>query len=124
LQSRRLSRLCGQIQEEVSEIITRKLRDPRVGFVTLTGVKVSPDLSYASIYVSVLGSQGDVKKTLAGLDGAKSFIRSELARRLEIRHVPELRFHHDDSSEKGARIDLLLKNLKEDKDDPGSPENS
>jgi ribosome-binding factor A len=116
--------LCGQIQEEVSEIIARKLKDPRVGFVTLTGVKVSPDLSYASIYVSVMGSQQEVEKTLAGLDGAKSFIRSELARRLEIRHVPEIRFHHDDSSVKGARIDVILKHLKECRDDPGSEDHS
>ena len=124
MQSRRLGRLCGQIQEEVCEIIARKLKDPRIGFVTLTGVRVSPDLSYAEVYFSVLGGQDEVKKTLDCLDRAKSFIRSELARRLEIRHVPELRFHHDDSSAKGARIDLILKNLKESKDDPGSPENS
>ncbi|HVP57358.1 MAG TPA: 30S ribosome-binding factor RbfA [bacterium] len=124
MQGRRLGRLGGQIQEEVSEIIARKLKDPRVGFVTITGAKVSADLSYASIYVSVMGSQAEIDKTLAGLEGAKSFIRSELASRLHIKHIPELRFHLDDSIAKGARIDSILKHLKEDKHDPGSPEHS
>ena len=124
MQGRRLSRLSGQIQEEVSDIITRKLKDPRVGFVTLTGVKVSADLSYASVYVSVMGNQQEVDQTLAGLEVAKSFIRSELAGRLHVRHIPELRFHLDDSLAKGARIDSILKHLKEDKDDPSTPEHS
>lgn len=113
MQSRRLDRLCGQIQEEVCDIISRKLRDPRVGFVTLTGVKVSPDLSYATIYVSVMGEPGDIKRTMASLDGARSFIRVELGRRLEIRRIPEVRFFHDDSGIKGARIDSILKDLRE-----------
>jgi len=124
LQGRRLGRLGGQIQEEISDIIARKLKDPRVGFVTLTGVKVSPDLSYASVYVSVMGSQQEIDNTLAGLEGAKSFIRSELARRLSVKHTPELRFHLDDSLAKGAHIDEILKHLKEDKDDPSTPEHS
>lgn len=113
MQSRRLDRLCGQIQEEVSEIISRKLKDPRVGFVTLTGVKVSADLSYATIYVSVMGEAGEVERSMACLDGASSFIRAELARRLAIRHIPEIRFFHDDSGIKGARIDSILKDLRE-----------
>ena len=121
MQSRRLGRLSSQIQEEVSEIIARKIKDPRLGFVTVTGTKVSPDLSYASVYVSVLGSAADIERNLACLDSAKSYIRSELGRRLSVRHVPELRFHHDDSSLKGARIDSILKDLKEAKND-GSPE--
>ncbi len=119
MQTRRLDRLCAQIQEEVSEIISRKLRDPRIGFVTLTGVKVSADLSYASIYVSVMGSPEDIERSIACLGGAASFIRSELAKRLQIRHIPEIRFHHDDSCTKGARIDSILKHLKESRDDPG-----
>jgi len=124
LQGRRLTRLGGQIQEEVSEIIVRRLKDPRIGFATITGVKVSADLSYASIYVSVLGSSQEIQATLACLDGAKSFIRSELGERLRIKHIPELRFFHDDSAAKGARIDSILKHLKDSKDDPGSEEDS
>jgi ribosome-binding factor A len=108
-----LGRLCAQIQEEVSEIICRKLKDPRVGFVTLTGVKVSPDLGYADIHVSVMGEPGAADRTMACLDGARSFIRAELGRRLAIRRIPEIRFHRDDSGIRGARIDSLLKNLRD-----------
>jgi ribosome-binding factor A len=116
VQSRRLDRLCAQIQEEVSDIISRKLKDPRVGFVTLTGVKVSPDLSYATIYVSVMGDPGELERTMACLDHARSFVRMELASRLEVRHIPELRFFHDDSGAKGARIDSILRDLRGDRE--------
>jgi len=119
LQSRRLDRLCSQIQEEVCDVLARRLKDPRLGFVTLTGVKVSADLSYATIYVSVMGGPEDVKRNMACLESAKSFIRSELGKRLRVRHVPEIRFFHDDSGAKGARIDSLLRDLKETRDDCG-----
>jgi ribosome-binding factor A len=124
LQGRRLDRLSSQIQEEVCDILSRKIRDPRMGFVTLTGVKVSADLSYASIYVSILGSPEDVEKTMTCLDGASAFVRLELGKRLHVRRIPEVRFHRDDSCIKGARIDSILKDLKESKDDPGLRENS
>lgn len=118
--------MAGQIQEEVSEIIVRKLRDPRLGFVTLTGVKVSPDLSYADIYVSVMGGGEDVKRSLDCLEGARSYIRSELGSRMRVKHLPEIRFHHDTSAERGARIDSLLRDLKEcgeeRGDDPSAPD--
>ena len=117
MQSRRLDRLGGQIQEEVSDIILRKLRDPRIGFVTVTKVRVSADLSYASIYISVMGGAEDIDRSLESLEGASSFIRSEMGRRLKIRHIPEIRFHYDDTEIKGARIDSLLKRLKESRDD-------
>jgi ribosome-binding factor A len=117
LQSRRLDRLGGQIQEEVSDIILRKLRDPRIGFVTVTKVRVSADLSYASIYISVMGGAEDIDRSLESLEGASSFIRSEMGKRLKIRHIPEIRFHYDDTEIKGARIDSLLKRLKESRDD-------
>jgi ribosome-binding factor A len=119
VQSRRISRLCDQIQEEVSDIIHRKLKDPRVGFVTVTGVKLAADLSQASIYVSVMGSPDDVTKTMTCLDGASSFIRSELGRRLRIKRIPELTFRFDDSGVKGARIEAILRQLKEGRDGEG-----
>jgi ribosome-binding factor A len=111
--SRRLARLAAQIQEEICDVLARKIRDPRVGFVTLTGVKVTADLSYADVYVSVMGTGEEVKRTLDSLEGARSYIRSELGSRLRVKHVPEIRFHHDTSAERGARIDSLLRDLKE-----------
>ena len=119
MQSRRISRLCDQIQEEVSDIIHRKLKDPRVGFVTVTGVRLAADLSRASVYVSVMGNPDDVTKTTACLDGASSFIRSELGRRLRIKRIPELTFRLDDSGVKGARIESILRQLKEGNDGEG-----
>jgi ribosome-binding factor A len=100
----------------VSEIIHRRLKDPRLGFVTVTRVKLTADLSHANIYVSVMGSPDDASRNLACLDGAASFIRSELGRRLRIKRIPELTFRYDDSGATGARIDSILKNLKEGKD--------
>jgi ribosome-binding factor A len=113
LESRRLSRLGSQMQEEISDIIRRKVKDPRLGLVSVTGVRVSADLSYASVYFSVIGGREDVEKTMSCLAGASRFIRAELAHRLHVRRIPELRFFYDDSSVRGARIDKLLKDLKE-----------
>ena len=113
LSSRRISRLCDQIQEEISDIIHRKLKDPRIGFVSVTMVKLTADLSLANVYVSGMGTSVDMEKSVACLGGAASFIRSELGRRLRIKRIPELIFRYDDSAERGARIDSILKNLKE-----------
>ena len=116
MESRRLTRLGGQIQEEISDIIRRKLKDPRLGFVSVTKVKVSADLSYASVYIGVIGTEGDTERTMKCLEHAATFVRSELGRRLHIKRIPELRFYYDDSSAKGARIERILKNLKEGSD--------
>jgi ribosome-binding factor A len=118
VQGRRLDRLGGLIQKEISDIVFRRIRDPRLGFVSVTAVRVTPDLSYASVYVSFIGNDEDSQKSMDCLLRAASFIRSELGKRLEIKRIPELRFFRDDSSERGARIDSILKHLKEDTDEP------
>ena len=120
-EGRRMSRLGVQIQEEVSDIIHRKLKDPRLGFVSVTGARVTADLQFAHIYISVMGSADDVSKNLDCLDKAARFIRTELAKRLRIKHIPELHFYHDDSSERGARIDSIIKHLKEENDGTDLP---
>jgi ribosome-binding factor A len=116
MQGRRLSRLGDQIQEEISDIIHRKLRDPRLGFTSITKVRVAADLSRANVYVSVMGAQDEIDRSIACLDGAASFIRSELGGRLRIKRIPEIRFHYDDSCVKGARIDSILRQLRESGD--------
>jgi ribosome-binding factor A len=113
LESRRLSRLDSQMREEISDIIMRKIKDPRLGLVSVTRTRVSADLSYARVYFNVIGSEADAEKTLACLVHAANFIRSELGRRLHVRRIPELRFFYDDSAERGARIEQILKHLKE-----------
>jgi len=124
LESRRLARLGNQIQEEISDIIMRKVRDPRLRFISVTRAKVSADLSYASVYFSVIGDEGDTKGTMTCLEHAASFIRLELGRRLHVKHIPEIRFYYDDSSVRGARIESILKDLKEGDDGEDLPSDS
>lgn len=105
---RRSERLAEQIKEEVSLIIAGEVEDPRVGFVTVTDAKLTPDLRYAKIYVSVLGTEAEVKESLAALKHAAGFIRTQLGAVLRMRRTPELNFVYDDTTETAARIEELL----------------
>ncbi len=110
--SRRLQRLSGLFREELSDLLLRQVKDPRLAeFVTITGVEITPDLSHARVYVSVMGSQEDKASTLEGLAAAAHYLRRELNNRLTLRRVPELTFHRDDSLEQGARVLDLLKQI-------------
>ena len=104
----RSDRLAHELRIEISSIIARELKDPRVGFATITNAKVSPDLRYARIFVSVFGSPEQQKESLAALNRAVGFIRRQISGRLKLRHSPELQFSFDDSIEHGARMDELL----------------
>jgi ribosome-binding factor A len=107
--SRRTERLNDQLREEISDLLQRELRDPRIGgLVSITEVDVAPDLSHAKVFVSVLGTPEEKASTLAALHAAAGFVRRELRRRLTIRRMPELTFLPDDSMERGARILSLL----------------
>ena len=102
---------------ELSEIIEREIADPRVGFATITGVKVSSDLSHARIFISVLGGEEERKKTLEGLKSAVSYLRRALSKRLHhLRRIPELTFDYDETIEKGMRIEALLEQIKPDEE--------
>jgi ribosome-binding factor A len=107
--SRRTERLNEQFREEISDLLRRQVKDPRLGvFITVTQVSVSPDLSHARVYVSVMGSAEEKQGALQGLDAAAAFIRHELGQRLSLRRTPRLSFRHDDSIEQGAHVlDLL-----------------
>ena len=105
---RRPERLAEQIKEEVSLIIAGEVEDPRVGFVTVTDAKLTPDLRYAKIYVSVLGTEAEVKESLAALKHAAGFIRTQLGAVLRMRRTPELHFVYDETTETAARIEELL----------------
>lgn len=100
------------IKAETSEILHRQLKDPRVGFVSVTDVEVSQDLNFVRIFVSVLGDDEARTETMKVLERAVGFVRSELARRIRLRHAPEICFKHDDSIERGTRIAKLLNDLK------------
>jgi ribosome-binding factor A len=119
--TRRQRQVADLIHEEVSEIIARKVRDPRVEGVTITEVRVSPDLRYADVYFSKLGDEEEHKSALAGLIAAAGYLRRELAPRLDLRFMPELRFHVDRSWEQGARIDALLEEIAAEEPGPEEP---
>lgn len=107
----RVSRVAESIKKEMSQILQQELKDPRIGFVTVTGVDLTNDLSQATVYLSVLGDDEQKASTLAALGRGSGFIRSELGRRIQLRHVPELIFKFDSSIEYGSRIEQLLDEL-------------
>ena len=106
---RRPERLGEQIREEVSQIILGELSDPRIGFVTVTDVEVSSDLRNARIYVSILGSDDEIARSLGALRAASGFIRWHLGRALNLRHLPDLHFAHDKTARTATRIEEILK---------------
>lgn len=107
----RLGRIDEEYRKEISQIISYELKDPNItGLISVTRVKVTNDLKYAKVSVSILNSK-NVKNTLAGLKKSSGFIRSELARRVNLRNTPELIFELDDSIEYGTRIDSILKEI-------------
>ena len=103
----RPQRLGDLIQREVSELIRLEVRDPRVGMITITSVDVSPDMSHAKIFFTVL-EKDKLPETLAGLGRSAGFLRSQLARRIKMYTTPELRFAYDESVERGDRISRLI----------------
>lgn len=108
---KRSARISDQMKEEIADILMRKVRDPRIGFVTVTDVVVSEDLRNAKVFVSVLGD--DRAATLQALEKATAFIRSELGRRMRMKFIPELLFRYDDTAERGAHILELLQQIDE-----------
>lgn len=110
----RANRVGEQMKKELGDIISRKIKDPRVGFVTVTDVQVSGDLQIATVYISVLGDEEQKESTLKGLAKAKGFIRSEIGQRIRLRKTPEITFEFDESIGYGHRIDTLLHQINKD----------
>ena len=105
----RVERVNSLIRQEISELLQRQVKDPRLGnFIAVTEVSTSPDLKYAKIFVSRLGSEGNKQETLNALASASGFFRSELFKRLRLRHTPELSFQWDDSIERGTHLLQLI----------------
>lgn len=113
----RSRRVGEQIQRELAELVQRELKDPRLGMVTISAVEVSRDMGVAKIFFTVFGEGHDVAQTIEGLNSASGFLRRELAHRMRLRVVPELRFQYDHSIEKGSQLSALInKAVAEDKD--------
>ncbi|MDD3653076.1 MAG: 30S ribosome-binding factor RbfA [Desulfotomaculaceae bacterium] len=108
----RPERLAEAIKKEISELLRDELKDPRIGFVSITAVEVSKDLRYADIYASVLGEPAEQKASIKALTGAQGFIRNELGRRIRLRYTPELTFKLDQSIDRGTKLIKLMEDVR------------
>ena len=113
---KRCDRIADLLQRELADLLLRRVKDPRVDGVTITGVKVSGDLQHARVFYCVMGSPDEAGKenVAAGLEKAKGFLRHELAKRLHMRYLPQLAFQYDASFDYGEKIERLLKELRKD----------
>lgn len=113
MQYQRSHRVGEQIQKEISALLLKGLKDPRIGFVTITAVKVTADLGQARVFFTVMGEESVRRETGQGLASATPYLRRELGKRLRLRHVPELIFEFDTALEYGNRIESLLQEIKQ-----------
>lgn len=112
--SQRSRRVAEAIQHEISALLLRGLKDPRIGFVTITGVEMNPDLHLARVFYSVVGDDEAKKSTAAGLKSSLPFIKAQLGRLLHMKYVPDLIFQYDTSIEYGSRIETLLRDVRQE----------
>ena len=110
---RRQRQVADLLHREISQLLERHVNDPRLLGITVTGVEVTPDLRSARSYVTSLGTAEEQESMLSALSGAAGFLRREIGERVELRHVPEISFHLDNSWQQGARIDALLNEIRQ-----------
>jgi ribosome-binding factor A len=106
--SDRMRRVNEAMREVLSAAITTELKDPRVGFVTVTAVETSPDLRHARVFVSVLGNPGERRRSLKAMDSARGFLQRRVGGELRMKHTPQIQFVYDETPERGMRINELL----------------
>jgi ribosome-binding factor A len=107
----RAERVGDLLKEELSELLLREIKDPRIGFVTITGIRVSPDLRHARVYIVTHETDEGQQRILDGLESARGYLRGALGRRLRLRYIPDLSFCVDETMEEGFRIQEILKSL-------------
>lgn len=113
MQYKRSSRVGDQIKKDVSEIILLSLKDPKLGFITITEVELTDDLRFARVYYTVLGDEKAKAESQQGLERAKGFIQREVGKRIRLRRTPEIIFKYDHSIERANRIEQLIKRIQE-----------
>jgi ribosome-binding factor A len=111
LEGKRSERVADLIHKEISEMLVRSIKDPRIGFVTITRVTVSDDIRLAKVYFSVTGNQAERERSLTGLNSARGFVRKELGRRMRLKHTPDITFHFDPSIEYAIHIAEVIQQL-------------
>ena len=115
-EGKRSDKVADLVQKEISEMLLRSIKDPRIGFVTVTRVKVSDDCRSARVYFSVVGSEEERNRSLEGLNSAKGFLRRELGRRVSLRYTPDLIFQFDPSVEYAIHMEEVFHHLREEKE--------
>ena len=115
--SQRAQRVGEIIQQEISALLLRGLKDPRIGFVTITGVEVTPDLHLARVYYTVIGDDAAKRSSAAGLKSSVPYLRQQLGRQLHMKYLPDLLFQYDSSIDYGNRIESLLREIHHDDGD-------
>lgn len=105
----RAERISGKIQYAITELLSKKMQDPRIEMATISGVKLTPDLRIAHVYVAVFGDKHRIVEVLAGFKKSKGFIKKSIAPKLGLKYMPELKFIHDDTFDKAAKMDALIK---------------
>ena len=116
LSGRRADRVADEVRQAIAALLLREVKDPRVGFVTITGVKMSNDLRHARVYFSVIGDAEVRRRSLAGLRSATGFVRRQVGRRLRLRFTPELEFHLDPGPERAERLAQILRRDSHERD--------
>lgn len=124
MQYQRRDRVGDLIKREIAQIIQNELKDPGIGFVTITGVEVSADLRLARVFYSVLGDEESKKRSASVLKRASGFIQKEIGGRLRLKYTPEISFHFDKSVEYGARIEELIQKIHKAEESEENPPNS
>jgi ribosome-binding factor A len=119
MEGKRSEKIADLIQKEISHMLVRTLKDPRIGFVTITRVAVSEDYRMAKVYFSVPGSSDEREKSTDGLNSAKGYVRKELGRRIRLKHVPEITFEFDPSIEYAIHIGEVIEQIKKEREDKG-----
>jgi ribosome-binding factor A len=120
MEGKRSEKVADLIQKEVSQMLVKTLKDPRIGFVTITRVTVSEDCRSARVYFSVAGSLKEREKSAEGLNSAKGYVRKELGRRVRLKHTPEIIFQFDPSIEYAIHIGEVIDHLKEEREKEGN----
>lgn len=122
MEGKRSEKVADLIQKEISQMLVKSIKDPRIGFVTITKVSVSEDCRFAKVYFSVVGTLAEKERSMKGLDSAKGFVRKELGRRIRLRYTPEILFQFDPSIEYAIHMGELIQTIQQEKEPNGDEE--
>jgi ribosome-binding factor A len=122
MEGKRSEKVADLIQKEISQMLVKSIKDPRIGFVTITKVSVSEDCRFAKVYFSVVGTLAERERSMKGLDSAKGFVRKELGHRIRLRYTPEILFQFDPSIEYAIHMGELIQTIQQEKEPNGDEE--